>query len=131
MPPCPLMPAPGVGPHAPRQRLASAGCRRQAAGWGAGDGQPARLELPTRAEERATRAPAAGHVDEGAGDLAQGFQAAEAAIDQLIGGGEEQAQGGRGEAGGSLLQQGEEGRIEGGARRGGPRRGGQCSRVRQ
>jgi hypothetical protein len=53
MPPCPLMPAPGVGPHAPRQRLASAGCRRQAAGSHrsartgrvAGDGQPARLEL--------------------------------------------------------------------------------------
>ena len=37
MPPCPLMPAPGVGPHAPRQGPASAGCRRQAAGpggWG-------------------------------------------------------------------------------------------------
>src|SRR5262245_3643439 len=53
MPPCPLMPAPGVGPHAPRQRLASAGCRRQAAGSHrsartarvAGDGQPAQLEL--------------------------------------------------------------------------------------
>jgi len=53
MPPCPLMPAPGVGPHAPRQRLASAGCRRQAAGSHrsartgrvAGDRQPARLEL--------------------------------------------------------------------------------------
>src|SRR6476659_7607549 len=53
MPPCPLMPAPGVGPHAPRQRLASAGCRRQAAGSHrsartgrvTGDGQPARLEL--------------------------------------------------------------------------------------
>jgi len=51
--PCPLMPAPGVGPHAPRQRLASAGCRRQAAGSHrsartgrvTGDGQPARLEL--------------------------------------------------------------------------------------
>jgi ABC-type transport system substrate-binding protein len=49
MPSCPLMPAPGVGPHAPRQRLASAGCRRQAAGSHrsartgrmAGDGQPA------------------------------------------------------------------------------------------
>src|SRR5262245_35034424 len=47
------MPAPGVGPHTPRQRLASAGCRRQAAGSHrsartgrvAGDGQPARLEL--------------------------------------------------------------------------------------
>src|SRR5262249_23861824 len=53
LPPCPLMPAPGGGPHAPRQRLASAGCRRQAAGSHcrartgrvAGDGQPARLEL--------------------------------------------------------------------------------------
>ena len=53
LPSCPLMPAPGVGPHAPRQRLASAGCRRQAAGshrsartgWVAGDGQPAQLEL--------------------------------------------------------------------------------------
>jgi hypothetical protein len=53
MPPCPLMPALGVGPHAPRQRLASAGCRRRAAGSHrsartgrvAGDGQPARLEL--------------------------------------------------------------------------------------
>ena len=32
LPPCSLLPAPGVGPHAPRQRLASAGCRRQAAG---------------------------------------------------------------------------------------------------
>ena len=49
----PLRPAPGVGPHAPRQRLASAGCRQQAAGSHpsartgrvAGDGQPARLEL--------------------------------------------------------------------------------------
>ena len=47
------MPAPGVGPHAPRQRLASAGCRRQAAGSHrsartgrvTGHGQPARLEL--------------------------------------------------------------------------------------
>jgi hypothetical protein len=47
------MPAPGVGPHAPRQRLANARCRRQAAGSHrsartgrvAGDGQPARLEL--------------------------------------------------------------------------------------
>jgi hypothetical protein len=53
LPPCPLLPAPGVGPHAPRQRLASAGCRRQAAGSHrsartgrvARDGQPARLEL--------------------------------------------------------------------------------------
>ena len=53
MPPCPLMSAPGVGPHAPRQRLASAGCCRQATGSHrsartgrvAGDGQPARLEL--------------------------------------------------------------------------------------
>jgi hypothetical protein len=53
MPPCPLMPAPGGGPPAPRQRLASAGCRRQAAGSHrsartgrvAGDGQSARLEL--------------------------------------------------------------------------------------
>jgi hypothetical protein len=53
MPPCPLRPAPGVGPHAPRQRLASAGGRRQATGLHrsartgrvAGDGQPARLEL--------------------------------------------------------------------------------------
>jgi hypothetical protein len=53
LPPCPLLPAPGVGPHAARQRLASAGCRRQAAGSHrrartgrvAGDGQPARLEL--------------------------------------------------------------------------------------
>jgi hypothetical protein len=50
----PLMPAPGVSPHAPRQGLARAGGRRQAAGshrsaptgWVAGDGQPARLELP-------------------------------------------------------------------------------------
>src|SRR4029453_14281692 len=53
LPPCPLMPAPGVGPHAPRRRLARAGCRQQAAGAhrsartgrGPGDGQPARLEL--------------------------------------------------------------------------------------
>jgi hypothetical protein len=53
LPSCPLLPAPGVGPHAPRQRLASAGYRRQAAGAHrsartgrvAGDGQPARLEL--------------------------------------------------------------------------------------
>jgi hypothetical protein len=53
MPPCPLLPALGVGLHALRQRLASAGCRRQAAssprsartGRVAGDGQPARLEL--------------------------------------------------------------------------------------
>jgi hypothetical protein len=48
------MPAPGVGRPAPRQRLDSAGYRRQAAGSHrsartgrvAGDGQPAWLELP-------------------------------------------------------------------------------------
>src|SRR5262245_16276199 len=41
LPPCPLLPAPGVSPHAPRQRLASAECRRLApqrtdrtGGWG-------------------------------------------------------------------------------------------------
>jgi hypothetical protein len=69
LPSCPLLPAPGVGPHAPRQRLASAGYRRQAAGshrsartgWVTGDGQPARLErlggrLPGVTDSNATRA---------------------------------------------------------------------------
>jgi len=50
LPPCPLMPAPGVGPRTPRASgwpaLDAAGSHRSArTGRVAGDGQPARLEV--------------------------------------------------------------------------------------